>query len=350
MFGARLGYVGVDFGSGGKVAIGKQWGVHTDVTMYTTDQFNVFGSEASATYTGDTDGGLLGTGRADQAVSYHNNLFKILDLGAQVQFRTTENDDVVDGAGLSAQLTILPGTKIGASSTKSYFDDLTKTFVRGLGGDAEIAAVGARLDWKVLQAGLVYARQRNADLTNVLVAGLPGSELDVESIVFDADGVEVFARVNFPGFAVIGGFNYYKPDVNDPLINPDFRVRYAIAGAEVHLAETPLISTPKPACSTTASARMVRKGFNAPDRRDFITGSASRASTGSRDTNLAESGGRRRVWNEVSKRMQSHENRYEAMVHAGGPQPRAGCCSCVHFGLRRSRTDTPTGAERVGVR
>ena len=51
-------------------------------------------------------------------------------------------------------------------------------------------------------------------------------------------GVEGFARVNFPGFAVIGGFNYYKPDVTDPLINPDFRVRYAIAGAEVHLAET----------------------------------------------------------------------------------------------------------------
>lgn len=238
VFGARLGYVGVDFGYGGKVTIGKQWGVHTDVTMYTTDQFNVFGSEASATYTGDTDGGLLGTGRADQAVSYHVDLLEILNLGGQVQFRTTENDDVIDGAGVSAQLTILPSTKIGASYTKTNFDDLTKSLVRGLGGDAEIAAVGARLDWKVLQAGLVYSRQRNADLTSVLVRTIPGGDPDVESIVFDADGVEGFARLNFPGFAVYGGFNNYTPDVDDALLNPDFRVRYAIAGGEFHLAET----------------------------------------------------------------------------------------------------------------
>ena len=120
VFGARLGYVGVDFGYGGRVTIGKQWGVHTDVTMYTTDQFNVFGSEASATYTAGTDGGFLGTGRADQAVSYRNTIFRVLDVGAQVQFRTTENDNIIDGAGLSAQLTVLPGTRIGAAYTKSY--------------------------------------------------------------------------------------------------------------------------------------------------------------------------------------------------------------------------------------
>ena len=120
VFGARLGYVGVDFGYGGRVTIGKQWGVHTDVTMYTTDQFNVFGSEGSATYTAGTDGGFLGTGRADAAVSYHNSILKVLDVGAQVQFRTTENDNVIDGAGLSAQFTVLPGTRIGATYTKSY--------------------------------------------------------------------------------------------------------------------------------------------------------------------------------------------------------------------------------------
>ena len=107
-------------GYGGRVTIGKQWGVHTDVTMYTTDQFNVFGSEASATYTAGTDGGFLGTGRADQAVSYRNTIFRVLDVGAQVQFRSTENDNIIDGAGLSAQLTVLPGTRIGAAYTKSY--------------------------------------------------------------------------------------------------------------------------------------------------------------------------------------------------------------------------------------
>ena len=60
----------------------------------------------------------------------------------------------------------------------------------------------------------------------------------MEAIAFDARGVELFGRLNFPGFAILGGYNYYKPDVEDPLIDPDFRVRYAIAGAEIHLADS----------------------------------------------------------------------------------------------------------------
>ena len=226
--------------------------------MYTTDQFNVFGSEASATYTGDTDGGLLGTGRADQAVSYHNDLFKILDLGAQVQFRTTENDDVVDGAGLSAQLTILPGTKIGATYTKTLLRRPDEGGVRGLGGDAEIAAVGARLDWKGSAGGpgVRAAAQRRPD--HVPVGTVPGGDLEWSPSSFDADGVEGFARVNFPGFAVYGGFNYYtagrQRSAHQPRLPRPLRDR----GAEVHLAETTYLYT-EAGCSTTASVPAVRK-------------------------------------------------------------------------------------------
>ena len=238
VFGARLGYVGVDLGPVGRIAIGKQWGVHTDVTMYTTDQFNVFGSEASATYTAGSDGGFLGTGRADQTVSYHNTLVKILDVGGQLQFRSARNGDAIDGAGVSAQLTVLPGARVGAAYTKAYFGDDVSAGVRGLNGDAEIVAVGARVDWRVIEAGLVYAHQRNGDLARVLLPGSLPDTPEVEAIVFDANGVELFVRVNFPGFALIGGLNDYRPDVVDPLLNPDFRVRYGILGAELQLASS----------------------------------------------------------------------------------------------------------------
>ena len=87
VFGNRLGNVGVDFGPFGRITVGKQWGVHTDVTLYTTDQFVVFGSQASATYTAGTDGGFLGTGRADQTVTYHGTFFNVLRLGGQLQFK-----------------------------------------------------------------------------------------------------------------------------------------------------------------------------------------------------------------------------------------------------------------------
>jgi hypothetical protein len=170
VFGNRLGNVGIDFGPGGRIAVGKQWAVHTDVTLYTTDQFVVFGSQGSATYTAGTDGGFLGTGRADQTVTYHNTIFKVLRLGGQLQFRTADNSKAVDGAGLSGELTFLPGVRIGAAYTKRFFDDETIASIRGLRGDAEFGAVGARIN---------------------------------------------------------------RPDTADPLLDPDFRTRYGIAGLTV---------------------------------------------------------------------------------------------------------------------
>ena len=62
VFTARLGFIGVDFGPLGRVAIGKQKSVHYDVTSYTTDRFNVFGGQGTSTYVAGTDGGASGTG------------------------------------------------------------------------------------------------------------------------------------------------------------------------------------------------------------------------------------------------------------------------------------------------
>jgi hypothetical protein len=234
VFGPRLGYAGVDFGKGGRVTVGKQWSVHFDITSYTTDRFNVFGSQASATYTAGTDGGFLGTGRANQAVSYHNKLW-IVDIGAQAQFRTVDNDELFDSAGFSAQLTVLPGLRAGATYSKAYLGEAVKRDVRGLNGDSEYAAFGGRFDWKFVEAALVYAEQRNADLVSVLVSGTGGPISTPVSVAFDADGWESFLRVRLPRFSVYGGFNVYRPDVEDPLLDPDYGVRYAIAGAEIGL-------------------------------------------------------------------------------------------------------------------
>jgi predicted porin len=225
VFANRLGNVGIDFGPFGRVAVGKQWGVHTDVTLYTTDQFVVFGSQGSATYTAGTDGGFLATGRADQTLTYHATIFNILRLGGQLQFRSADNSNTIDGTGVSAQLTIVPGVRLAGAYTKSYFDDAAAASIRGLRGDAEFATVGARVNWKVLEAAVVYAKQENGDLARVQLAG------NVEqAIAFDADGVEGLLRFNLPRFSIYGGFNYYRPDSADPLLDQDFRTKYGIAG------------------------------------------------------------------------------------------------------------------------
>ena len=227
VFGNRLGNVGVDFGPFGRITVGKQWGVHTDVSLYTTDQFVVFGSQASATYTAGTDGGFLGNGRADQAVSYHGTFFKVLRLGGQLQFKVAEDSDAIDGAGVSAQVTILPGVRIGAAYTKSFIEDDVINTIRGLDGDAEFAVVGASINWKVFEAAVTYAKQSNGDLARLRFGNIE------RAIAFDAEGVEALVRFNAPRFNVYGGLNYYVPDSDDPLLDPDFRKRYGIAGVNV---------------------------------------------------------------------------------------------------------------------
>jgi hypothetical protein len=165
----RLGYVGVDFGPFGRVTVGKQWGVHTDVSLYTTERSNVFGSEASATYTAGTDGGPTGTGRADQAITYRAKLVNILQLGAQVQFRTAANGRLVDGFGASAQIEVVPGGRIGAAYTKANYADDVKALTPGLDGEGEFGVIGARFERGGAEAGVVFARQRNGDLARIVL-------------------------------------------------------------------------------------------------------------------------------------------------------------------------------------
>ncbi len=83
VFGARLGFFGVDSGKFGRLTFGKQNSTHYDIASYTTDRFNVFGGQSTATYVAGTDGGQSGTGRADQTILYHLNFAKIFDFGAQ---------------------------------------------------------------------------------------------------------------------------------------------------------------------------------------------------------------------------------------------------------------------------
>lgn len=93
VFGNRLGYMGVDFGQGGKLTLGKQKSVHYDIAGYTTDRWNVFGGQASLAYPSGSDGGTSGTGRINQALTYRNSALEVLEFGLQTQFRNADNYD-----------------------------------------------------------------------------------------------------------------------------------------------------------------------------------------------------------------------------------------------------------------
>jgi hypothetical protein len=78
-------------------------------------------------------------------VNYRNTIFKILEVGFQGQFRGTDSN----GVGGSVQLTILPGVKFGGAITRTNWSPTTQGLVRGLGENADYAAVGTRIDWRI---------------------------------------------------------------------------------------------------------------------------------------------------------------------------------------------------------
>lgn len=233
LFGNRLGFVGVDLGEWGRFALGKQWGVHYDVTSY-TDRFNVFGAEASATFNGGTDGGFMGTGRADAALSYRNALSDRLEVGLQVQMRDLSNGETVDGYGASAQFMITESLKAGVTYTRAQYDDTLKNAIFGLSGDGEYAAVGLSYGSERLSLAGVRAWQKNGDIVRVpiLENGVPISL----PVAFDAVGLELFGRYELTEkIGLLGGYLDYNPDIDDlarQYVDPRLELEYYIVGID----------------------------------------------------------------------------------------------------------------------
>jgi predicted porin len=232
----RLGYVGVDLGAGGRLSLGKQKSLHYDIAHYTTDRPNVFSGEGSIAYPANSDGGPSGTGRIDQAMIYRLKVLEIVEFGGQMQFLTAQNDEFLDGWGASVQVTILPELKVGGALTDRYFSQQFKDDVVNLQGSANYRIVGADYSSDLLDLAGVWATQRNGDISVVEVL-LPGGQVALVPVSFDADGVEIYGKVKLGRLALQGGFVSYVPRNLPGLLHPDLRTRYFRVGAEWNLKE-----------------------------------------------------------------------------------------------------------------
>jgi hypothetical protein len=232
VFGARLGFVGVDLGKYGRLSYGKQLSTHYDIASYTTDRFNVFGGQSTATYVAGTDGGQSGTARADQTILYHLIFAKNFDFGAQGQLRTADTQQAFNGFGFSFQGKVLPGLQIGGSYNKTYFDQFLKQTILH-GGGTDYWAFGGKGTWRNLEWGADWVRQSNGDLAFIPD---PAGGPDQIAVGFSANGVEVYSRLHFGKIAAVLGFEDNIPFDLSPVINPNFKTRYAILGAEWHIS------------------------------------------------------------------------------------------------------------------
>ena len=233
VFGARLGFLGVDLGKFGRLSFGKQNSTHYDIAQYTTDRFNVFGGQSTTTYVAGTDGGQSGTGRADQTILYHVKV-AMIDFGAQGQLRTGSTPQAFNGFGFSLQGDVLPGLKIGGAYNKTYLNpQLTNVVFNG--GGTDYWTLGGKGNWRILEWGAVWARQNNGDVAFV---PNPTGGAGPLAVGFSASGVEIYSRLHFGKFAFVGGFEDYIPRDLNPLINGGFKTRYAILGGEWHISKS----------------------------------------------------------------------------------------------------------------
>lgn len=210
----RLGYIGIDLNKYGTLTFGKQWSVYYDISGY-TDQFTIFGGTASATYIGGTDGGASGTGRASQAAIYRNQIGNFY-VGAQAQMRGGNNNKFIDGYSFSLQYNFLNNFFIGGSFNKVFLSKelINQKKLIGLDGEPTYYAGGLKYQGKKLFISTIGVIQQNGDFTQGAYLN-SSNEMVNPTVVFNAKGFEFFANYNFGTFGIHGGYNYYKPEINN---------------------------------------------------------------------------------------------------------------------------------------
>jgi predicted porin len=253
----RLGYLGVRIEDVGEVAFGKQWSVYYDVAGW-TDNFNVYGGSALSVFPAGTDGGSLGSGRADNAVIFRNERGKF-SFGLQTQLKTVADGDEYTGLGGSAIVSPTDSWDIGfafaGARVKGDFEQIT--------GDAEtgVAALGVRYHSGPWNAAFSVAAWKNHEA--IFFAD--------DTLIYDGVGAELFASYEYSErLHLYGGFNYTDPDINDPRVDPDFGVEFLIFGASMSATDESfayfegLLSNGK-----DASGRSVDSVISAGYRFDF---------------------------------------------------------------------------------
>ena len=219
VFYSRLAYFGIANEKLGSLTFGKQWGVYYDIAGY-TDNFSLFGGAANGVWTGGTDGGWKGTGRADNSVQYRNTIGN-LEIAAQAQlFENTQS------YGVSLQYHIPMGLSIGTAYNDAGIADPIQKIVTDIGSNTTNFIAGINYSKGKYYGAFTFSV--NDD--NVVIVDT-GSALSLPSYGYEVSlGYTPSSR-----WSVEGGFNLVK--ARESLsIYPDKSVLYQfILGANYYI-------------------------------------------------------------------------------------------------------------------
>jgi len=217
IFTNRLGYITADNEKVGNFTLGKAWSVYYDVAG-ATDMFWIYGGNTSGTYDGlSGDGGVHGTGRADDVIQYRNN-FNGLQVGLQYQFSDKSSDEYKRDSGYQAMLGYDFDFGLGLSTAiaETKFDDRE---------DAKVFIYGAKFEQEQFYAAVNYSiasdHQKGADY-------FEGASVNNNGAIKDAKAIEVFASYTIMDqYQLLAGYNQLSDDNSSAeLTNTTFGASY----------------------------------------------------------------------------------------------------------------------------
>lgn len=216
----RLSFVGVRFKKS-ELRFGKQWSAYYDVAVF-ADQMPYFGGQGTGVYAAGTDGGIAGTGRADQALQLSNvvGAFKYT-LQAQIRNESVNNQAFADTYGASLTWVASETMQIGAAfnAVRDGIPDPD----RGEPKEGDRALI------------LGYRYRTGPVYSGVTLSVMENHEIDERGVFFGGYGLEAYGSYEFA--------RRFKARLSVSALTPDsdyigeYRVRSVMAGLNYDLSE-----------------------------------------------------------------------------------------------------------------
>lgn len=252
-FTSRIAYVGFSHDKWGAITLGKQWGVYYDVASY-TDNFEVFGGESNGVYSGQTDGGWKGTGRADNAIAYRNK-FNNLSFGFQTQLFSGNTN-----LGLALEYDFSDNLRLGFAFNSAKINDDFREFIEFERIKNNNYLFGLKYQKKKLLIAFTYSLNQDE------FALLDTDDDSFKIIAYPTHGVELFSSyfVN-DKIELQGGFNRIHDRENESYFNGEYTLMHYVLGLNYHINKNTIVYS---------SARLGDSNLvnNAKDSNVFLIG------------------------------------------------------------------------------
>lgn len=215
----RLGFVGVETPIG-TFTYGKQWSIYYWVAG-TTNNFWTFGGEAAGSFPVG-DGGISGTGRAEQALNWRHRIGPVgIGVQSQQRVRTENNKSWGDTLGAALTVDVTKDLSVGAAFN-TVRDGVPDPGPNEPKEGDEAAVLAVRYLRGPFQAALTWSPTRNHNVDDT------GTYLDTQ-------GWELFLQRDVGRhWQIVGGMNAMMPTRGG---ETEYRILDAIGGIAYRFAE-----------------------------------------------------------------------------------------------------------------